>query len=270
MSPKPEKDRNVPEAPVAREHVNEPNLDEAKRNRAFDRMLKITEGAQPGEVFFVGAVTAPLDPSNFMSLGERAADRREFGSQFTSMREGAVVVLTHEDIKREGTDVKSATTAAIEKVRETNKDAIILVETPLFLDKIVDEPWRANSELMEKMMRKGGKDSLTTWLENLGKGGEGGEDHPTLEELRNTFERSKGSMRDYIEYELRAPLTYIGALNPALLIFLVFLKRGRIDLPYLTSFSEKIDDWENTIAYVRFGDAGNVQVQIGDRAIDAA
>src|SRR3989344_8834100 len=244
-------------------------LEQAKRNRAFERMLKITEGAQPGEVFFVGAVTAPLDPSNLMSLGERAAGRREFGNQLKSKHEGAVVVLTHEDIKREGTDVKSATTAAIEKVRTTNKEAVIIVETPLFLDKIVAEPWEANTELMEKMMRKDGKQRLTAWLKNLGKG-EGEEEDPTLEELRRIFEGSKDSIRHYIELELRAPLTYVGALNPAMLIFLVFLKRGRIDVDYIKSISADISDWENTIAYVKFEDVGNVRVQIGDRAIDAA
>ena len=244
-------------------------LEQAKRNRAFERMLTITEGAQPGEVFFVGAVTAPLDPSNLMSLGERAADRHEFGNQFKSKHEGAVVVLTHEDIKREGSDVKSATTAAIEKVRTTNKEAVIIVETPLFLDKIVAEPWEANTELMEKMMRKDGKQRLTAWLKNLGKE-EGEEEHPTLEELRRIFEGSKDSIRHYIELELRAPLTYVGALNPAMLIFLVFLKRGRIDVDYIKSISADISDWENSIAYVKFEDVGNVRVQIGDRAIDAA
>ena len=106
---------------------------------------------------------------------------------------------------------------------------------------------------MEKMMRTDGKQSLTAWLDKLAKG-EGGEEHPTIEELRSMFEGSKDSIRHYIDHELRAPLTYVGALNPAMLIFLVFLKRGRIDVDYIKSISADISDWENTIAYVKFED----------------
>ena len=261
---------------VPLEHANDNSAHEAlreraKRNRAFEQTLKLAEHSKrPGEVIFMGGVTASYDPEKLTQLKARENDRHQFGEQFRSMHTDSIVVITREEIAQYGSDLKHATIEAIHhaKADPENHDKTIVVETPLFLDKVITKPWEQNSAALSEMTSKhGGKEALKKWLEKIAVHDAEEEVHPTMEELEEIFEHSKEDMKHFIEHELHGPFSMALALNPASLMFLIFLKKGHIDRKVLRDIARDVPDWDNSICSVRFLDYGTVEVTVNGHPI---
>ncbi|RJQ35450.1 hypothetical protein C4568_00870 [Candidatus Parcubacteria bacterium] len=247
-------------------------LERARTNRAFERAYQIAKHAQKGEVIFMGGVTASTENSGkLMSLNRRGDNRGEFGGHLAAMQSETVKVITHEEIARRGGNFEIATKQAIRDAKHENPDAVVVVETPLFLDEVMIKPWESNPAQLEKMMKGGhsGRVALEAWLTGIADHKESDEEeHPTFEELKGAFEHSREHLRHFIEHELHgAPFSMALTLSPATLLFIMFLKDRDMNPSSVAELMNRYGDWQDTVVHVQFKEFGKVDVQVGEHTL---